>query len=93
MNPFAHPPRKPPRPATPAAQATFSGIVAAMLPSRDPESIEVAIKATDTGKIYDCTVPLSIAREANLQVGAVVEVIGFEAAPQYVRAVGLAVFR
>jgi hypothetical protein len=93
MNPFSTHTRSTPRLATPPVQATFSGIVAGMLPSRDAESIEVAIKATETGKIYDCTVPLSIAREVNLQIGAAVEVIGVEAAPRYVRAVGLAVFR
>ena len=81
------------RNASPAVTATFSGVVAGMLPSRNAESLEVAVKATDTGKIYDCTVPLSLVQQANLQIGTHVEIIGIEAAPQYVRAVGLAVFR
>lgn len=79
--------------SSPAATATFSGVVAGMLPCRNSESMEVAVKATESGKIYDCTVPLSLVQEANLKVGAVVEIIGVEAAPYYVRAVGLAVFR
>jgi len=90
MNQLAHSVRQE---QSPVVTATFSGIVAGMLPSRNADSLELAVKATETGKIYDCTVPLSLAQQANLQIGAAVEIIGIEAAPQYVRAVGLAVFR
>jgi len=77
----------------PAVTSTLSGMIAGMLPSRDNASLEVALKTAATGKLYKCTVPLSLARQANLTVGAIVEIIGIEAAPQYLRAVGLAVFR
>ena len=72
--------------------ASFFGVIAGMLPSRDTASIEVAVKADETGRIYDCKVPVSLLGSQQLDIGTLVEIIGVEAAPRHVRAVGLAVF-
>jgi len=74
------------------ATASFFGIIAGMLPSRDAGSIEVAVKADETGRIYDCMVPLALVANSPLSIGDAVEIIGVEAAPRFVRAVGLAIF-
>lgn len=78
--------------SAPPATSSLSGMIVGLLPSRDTASVELAVKAAASGRIYDCKVPLALAGLTDLRVGAAVEIVGVEVAPQHLRVLEVAIF-